>query len=65
MVTTPTSSHVEENTNSNLHTISGKMIDGARAGTPGRDQLFRSSPRGRPGAARGSESKRHQMERSR
>jgi mannose-1-phosphate guanylyltransferase len=31
MVTTPTSSHVEENTNSNLHTISGKMIDGARA----------------------------------
>jgi Nucleotidyl transferase len=32
MVTTPTSSHVEENTNSNLHTISGKMIDGARAG---------------------------------
>jgi mannose-1-phosphate guanylyltransferase len=31
MVTTHTSSHVEENTNSNLHTISGKMIDGARA----------------------------------
>jgi mannose-1-phosphate guanylyltransferase len=35
MVTTPTSSHVEENTNSNLHTISGKMIDGARAGKSG------------------------------
>jgi mannose-1-phosphate guanylyltransferase len=35
MVTTPTSSHVEENTNSNLHTISGNMIDGARAGKSG------------------------------
>jgi mannose-1-phosphate guanylyltransferase len=32
MVTTPTSSHVDENTNSNLHPIPGKMIDRARAG---------------------------------
>ena len=32
MVTTATSSHVDENTNSNLHPIPGKMIDRARAG---------------------------------
>ena len=32
MVTTATSSHVDENTNSNLHPIPGKMIDRGRAG---------------------------------
>ena len=34
-------------------------------GPPGRDQLFRSSPGARPGAARGSGGNRNQMERSR
>jgi mannose-1-phosphate guanylyltransferase len=32
MVTTPTSSHVDEHTNSNLHAIPGMMVDHARAG---------------------------------
>lgn len=32
MVTTATSSHVEQNTNSNLHAVPGKMIDRGRAG---------------------------------
>ena len=32
MVTTATSSHVDENTNSNLHPVPGKMIDRGRAG---------------------------------
>jgi mannose-1-phosphate guanylyltransferase len=39
MVTTATSSHVEQNTNSNLHGVSGKMIDRGRADKAAAKQL--------------------------
>jgi hypothetical protein len=39
MVTTPTSSHVEQNTNSNLHAVPGTMIDRGRADKAAAKQL--------------------------
>ena len=78
MVTTATSSHVDENTNSNLHPVPGKMIDRGRAGKAvamerkhewavilaGGDGT-RLKSLACPGAARGFEGNRHPMERSR